>query len=127
MRSKIVTIEDVTKIVGMTNYIQALNLDREKLIYDTYESFGNKIKVHFHYEELPITVLINKEYRMMDMIQMNLCRKQSSFRMRRGICQARVRCSLSGKHVFFSLGFMEHALKNPDHAYCMETEAERKY
>ncbi len=67
MRSKIVTIEDVTKIVGMTNYIQALNLDREKLIYDTYESFGNKIKVHFHYEELPITVLINKEYRMMDM------------------------------------------------------------
>lgn len=71
--------------------------------------------------------IVCQEYRMMDMIQMNLCRKQSSFRMRRGICQARVRCSLSGKHVFFSLGFMEHALKNPDHAYCMETEAERKY
>lgn len=67
MRSKIVTIEDVTKIVGISNYIEALNLEKEKLIYDSYELLGNRIKVHFFYEDLPIAILINKEYRMMDM------------------------------------------------------------
>lgn len=71
--------------------------------------------------------IVCQEYRMMDMIQMNICRKQSSFRMRRGVYQARVRCSLAGKHVFFSLGFVEHALKNKDHVYKMEIEGERKY
>ncbi len=71
--------------------------------------------------------IVCQEYRMMDMIQMNICRKQSSFRMRRGVYQARVRCSLAGKHVFFSLGFVEHVLKNKDHVYKMEIEGERKY
>ena len=71
--------------------------------------------------------IVCQEYRMMDMIQMNICRKQSSFRMRRGVYQAQVRCSLAGKHVFFSLGFVEHALKNKDHVYKMEIEGERKY
>lgn len=65
--NKIVTIEDITQIVGISNYIQALNLDQSKLIYDTYETLGSRIKVHFHYETLPITVMINKEYRMIDM------------------------------------------------------------
>ena len=67
MRSKIVTIEDVTKIVGISNYIQALSLDQTKLVYDTYELSSNKVKVYFHYEELPITITINKEYQMIDM------------------------------------------------------------
>ncbi len=67
MRSKIVTIEDVTKIVGISNYVQALNLDQNKLIYDSYEQFNNRIKVHFHYEELPIDIMITKEYQMIDM------------------------------------------------------------
>ncbi len=67
MRSKIVTIEDVTKIVGISNYIQALNLDQTKLVYDSYELSNNRVKVHFHYEELPITITINKEYQMLDM------------------------------------------------------------
>lgn len=67
MRSKIVTIEDVTKIVGISNYIQALNLDKDKLAYDSYEKLNNRIKVHFHYEQLPITIIINKEYQMFGM------------------------------------------------------------
>ena len=67
MHSKIVTVEDVTKIVGINNYIAALKLDKKKLIYDRYERIGNRIKVHFHYEELPITIILNKEYRMLDM------------------------------------------------------------
>ena len=67
MNSKIVTIEDVTKIVGISNYIAALNLEKEKLIYDSYEILGNRVRVYFYYENKKITILINKEYRMMDM------------------------------------------------------------
>lgn len=67
MRSKIVTVEDVTKIVGISNYVQALNLKKENLTYDFYEQLGTKVKVHFFYEKLPITILINKEYQMMNM------------------------------------------------------------
>lgn len=71
--------------------------------------------------------IVCQEYRMMDMIQMNICRKQGSFRMRRGVCQARLKGALRGKHVFFSLGFMEHAIGGGDHSYPMEVAAERKY
>lgn len=65
--SKIVTIEDVTKIVGVSNYIEALRLDKSKLIYQNYEIDRNKVKVHFNYEALPVTITINKDYRMIDM------------------------------------------------------------
>lgn len=71
--------------------------------------------------------IVCQEYRMMDMIQMNICREQNSFRMRRGVYRARVGSRLAGKHVFFSLGFMENMLNNKDHVYAMEIAAERKY
>jgi hypothetical protein len=71
--------------------------------------------------------IVCQEYRMMDMIQMNICREQSSFRIRRGIYRARIKGMLTGKHVFFSLGFMEHATGGRDHTYPMEATIERKY
>ncbi len=71
--------------------------------------------------------IVCQEYRMMDMIQMNICRKQDSFRIRRGVCQAKLQGDLAGKHVFFSLGFMEHAIGGGDHTYPMRVAVERKY
>lgn len=71
--------------------------------------------------------IVCQEYRMMDMIQMNICRKQDSFRIRRGVCQAKLQGDLAGKHVFFSLGFMEHAAGGGDHTYPMRVAVERKY
>jgi hypothetical protein len=71
--------------------------------------------------------IVCQEYRMMDMIQMNICRRQSSFRMRRGIYQAKIQGSLVGKHVFFSLGFVERIAGRKDHCYPMEVAIERSY
>lgn len=61
------TIEDVTKIVGISNYIQALSLEKEKLLYQNYVLDGSRVKIHFTYEKLPITITILKDYRMTDM------------------------------------------------------------
>lgn len=71
--------------------------------------------------------IVQQEYRMMDMMQMNIRRTQNTFRMRRGLYQARLRTRLSGKHVFFSLGFMEHYSGQKDHTYPMEIWVERTY
>lgn len=71
--------------------------------------------------------IVQQEYRMMDMMQMNIRRTQNTFRMRRGVYQVRVRTRLSGKHVFFSLGFMEHYSGQKDHTYPMEIWVERAY
>lgn len=71
--------------------------------------------------------IVGQEYRMMDMMQMNLRRQQDSFRMRRGVYQAGIKAQLSGKHVFFSLGFVDNLLGHPDHSYSMEVSAEHIY
>lgn len=71
--------------------------------------------------------IVTQEYRMMDMIQMNLCREQPGFRMRRGTYQVEIRGEFCGKHVFFSLGFVENLTGSRDHAYLMEVHGERIY
>lgn len=71
--------------------------------------------------------IVTQEYRMMDMIQMNLCRVQNSFRMRRGIYRARLKSELNGRHVFFSLGFVENRIGSKEHTYPMKIMVERKY
>lgn len=64
---------------------------------------------------------------MMDMIQMNICHMQKSFRMRRGIYRVQLKNSLVGKHVFFSLGFVEQLTGSKEHTYPMGITVERKY
>lgn len=71
--------------------------------------------------------IVTQEYRMMDMVQMNLCRKQPGFRMRRGVYQVGMKGSFCGKHVFFSLGFVENLTGQRDHSYGMEVSGERVY
>lgn len=68
-----------------------------------------------------------QEYRMMDLIQMNLMQEQGSFRMRRSVYQAGITGKVSGKHVFFSLGFVENLLGGGNHVYPMEVQVERVY
>lgn len=71
--------------------------------------------------------IVPQEYRMMDLMQMNLMLDQRSFRMRRGVYQAGIKTKVCGKHVFFSLGFVEKLLGEKDHVYPMEVRAERAY
>lgn len=71
--------------------------------------------------------IVPQEYRMMDLIQMNLMQQQSSFRMRHGVYQVKIAGSFCGKHVFFSLGFVEKMLGERNHTYPMSVSAERVY
>lgn len=71
--------------------------------------------------------IVPQEYRMMDLIQMNLMLQQKSYRMRRGIYQVEIKGPLCGKHVFFSLGLVENMLGDGDHTYPMEILVERSY
>ena len=80
------------------------------------------LKISLFMEEI-----VCQEYRMMDMIQMNICRVQKSFRMRRGIYRVQLKNSLVGKHVFFSPGFVEQMTGSREHTYPMENMVERKY
>lgn len=71
--------------------------------------------------------IVLQEYRMMDVMQVNLAQAQSSFRMRRGVYQVKLKGRFCGKHVFFSLGFVENLLGQTDHRYVMKVAAERVY
>lgn len=68
-----------------------------------------------------------QEYRMMDLIQMNLMMEQKSFRMGNGVYQARIRGELCGQHRFFSLFPVENLAGRRDGAYPMEITVERAY
>lgn len=71
--------------------------------------------------------IVRQEYRMMDIIQMNIRQEQDSFRMRRGVYQVKIHSRICGKHVFFSLGFVDKASGGQAHTYLNEAEAERVY
>lgn len=71
--------------------------------------------------------IVPQEYRMMDLIQMNLMQQQSSFRMRRGVYEAGITGRFCGKHVFFSLGFVDKMLGESAHTYQMSVSVERVY
>lgn len=71
--------------------------------------------------------VIQQEYRMMDIIQMNMRKEQDSFRMRRGVYQAKIKSRICGKRVFFSLGFVDKISGGQAHTYWNEVEAERAY
>lgn len=70
---------------------------------------------------------VQQEYRMMDIIQMNLQKKQANFRMYRCLYHARIRTQVCGKHVFFALAFVENQTGQKDHQYPMSVLAERIY
>lgn len=68
-----------------------------------------------------------QEYRMMDMIQKNLRQGQDNFRMKNCVYQAQIKTNIRGKHVFFSLGFVDRLTGGGDHTYPMEMVTERTY
>ncbi len=71
--------------------------------------------------------IISQEYRMMDMIQMNICRNQEGFRIKNCLYQAQIKGDFCGKHVFFSPGFVEKLTGSHGHQYMLEVLAEHTY
>lgn len=71
--------------------------------------------------------IVLQEYRMMDVMQMNLRLEQKSFRMNRMVYEVKIKGEFCGKHVFFSLPFVEKFTGSEEHHYPMQVSAERVY
>ncbi len=70
---------------------------------------------------------IQQEYRMMDLIQLNLSRKQKNFRMKQMVYQVEIDGDFCGKHVFFSIPFVDKFTGRDKHQYSMEVSVQRVY
>ncbi|MCD8083842.1 MAG: DUF5702 domain-containing protein [Clostridiales bacterium] len=70
---------------------------------------------------------VQQEYRMMDLMQMNMRLLQDGFRMKNGVCRAEVSAQVNARHVFFSLGFVSRMIGGGDFVYPMRVFAERSY
>lgn len=71
--------------------------------------------------------VVQQEYRMMDVMQLNLCLEQKGFRMRNGVYEVELQGELCGKHVFFSLGLVDKLLGETSYTYPMKVKTERVY
>lgn len=71
--------------------------------------------------------VVRQEYRMMDLMQMNIRKQQENFLMCRGVYRVKITSRICGKHVFFSLGFVDQISGGQAHTYRSEVEAERVY
>lgn len=65
--AKITRIEDVTNIVGIKNYVAALSLDKNKLIYKCFEKRARGVAFLFEYDENNIQVSIDKKKNIYNM------------------------------------------------------------
>ncbi len=65
--AKITRIEDVTNIVGIKNYVAALSLDKDKLIYNGVEKRLKGIVFSFAFEEHNIQIFIDKNKNIYNM------------------------------------------------------------
>lgn len=66
MRSNIVTIEDITNVVGIDNYIKSLTLDSKKLEYDYFLIKYKNIDLYFKYEDKVIIITVNKNLSILE-------------------------------------------------------------
>lgn len=60
MSIPIAKVEDVMKIVGVQSYVDALSLDNNKLIYDGYQKMTSWLSFQFHYDEIHMELVIDK-------------------------------------------------------------------
>ena len=60
-------------------------------------------------------------------MQLNLCLKQKSFHMKRLVYEVKIKGTFCGKHLFFSLPFVEKFTGEEEHSYSMQVSAERVY
>ena len=71
--------------------------------------------------------LVRQEYRIMDVIELNLGQENSGFRMRNGVYQVHISGSVCGKHLFFSPAFVENLTGNHEQGMMMTVKTERRY
>ena len=68
-----------------------------------------------------------QEYRIMDVIELNLAQGKSGFCMRNAVYQVQMSGNVCGKHLFFSPAFVGNLTGNRDYSMMMTVKAERLY
>ena len=70
---------------------------------------------------------VRQEYRIMDVIQLNLGQGKSGFRMRNGVYQVHMSGNVCGKYLFFSPAFVENMTGNRETGMNLSVKVERRY
>lgn len=76
---------------------------------------------------LVVEPMVRQDYRIMDVIQLNLGQGKSGFRMHNAVYQVCMSGDVSGKHLFYSPAFVENVTGRHDHGMTMTLKAERRY
>ena len=74
-----------------------------------------------------VTPAVRQDYRIMDVIELNLAQGKSGFRMCNAVYQVQMSGDVCGKHLFFSPAFVENLTGNHDNSMMMTVRAERRY
>lgn len=74
-----------------------------------------------------VTPAVRQDYRIMDVIELNLAQGKSGFRMRNAVYQVQISGDICGKHLFFSPAIVENLTGNHDNSMMMTVKAERRY
>lgn len=70
---------------------------------------------------------VRQEYRIMDVIQLNLGQGKSGFRVRNGVYQVHMSGNVCGKYLFFSPAFVENMTGNRETGMNLTVKVERRY
>ena len=70
---------------------------------------------------------VRRDYRIMDVIELNLGQGNSVFRMRNGVYQVEITGSVCGKHLFFSPAFVENLTGRRAQGMDLQIKTERRY
>ena len=74
-----------------------------------------------------VTPIVRQDYRIMDVIELNLAQGKSGFCMRNAVYQVQMSGNVCGKHLFFSPAFVENLTGNCDYSMMVTVKAERRY
>lgn len=85
-------------------------------------AYRSWLKILLFFDEI-----VQQEYRMMDVMQANLCLLQSGFRMNRMVYEIKINGKFCGKHIFFAIPFVDKFTGAEEYSYPMQVSAERVY
>ena len=74
-----------------------------------------------------VAPMVRQDYRIMDVIELNLAQGKSGFCMRNAVYQIQMSGNVCGKHLFFSPAFVGNLTGNRDYSMMMTVKAERRY
>lgn len=108
-----------------------LHMGERKKLSETEEGFHDRREGVLDYRDyLKLLLLMedvrDKQMRMLDVIQMNIRRKEEGFLLEKCVSQVDIRGTACGKHLFFTLPFVENMVGEAE-GYLLTAECSRAY